>query len=60
MSLENKENMAANNSDLILRCGGIKFEVHRATLCLKSPFFKVACYGEFRVCHYDILITADD
>lgn len=36
-------------SDLIIRCQGTDFRVHRAIVCPQCPFFDAACSGGFRV-----------
>ena len=36
-------------SDLVLRCEGQDFKVHKCILALRSPYFATACSGEFQV-----------
>jgi BTB/POZ domain len=35
-------------SDLKIVCGGREIHVHRAVMCLHSPFFDAACGGNFK------------
>lgn len=37
-------------SDLILKCEGEEFHVHKCIVCLESPVFTAACGGDFQVC----------
>ena len=40
---------SAEFSDLVLRCEGQDFKVHRCIISSRSPFFAAACSGEFQV-----------
>ena len=41
-------------SDLVITCGGRKWNVHRNIVCLRSSFFAAACDGSFQVCETHI------
>ena len=68
MSNIHQQNMAAGiksvfesskYSDLIIRCKGKEFKVHRMILCPRSTFFAAACDGAFQVHYYHTLVTSN-
>ena len=36
-------------SDLVIECGSLEFQVHKAVVCAASPKLSAACGGQFKV-----------
>lgn len=51
---------AGEFSDLLLRCGGREFHIHKAIVCPRSRFFARACAGEFSVREHETPLPIED
>ena len=47
--------LSSDYSDLTIICGNKTIPAHRIIVCARSPYFRTACDGQFKVKQFDPL-----